>query len=624
MVLVAYLLVAMARLVLAAEIVEWHEIVVIVGAILALQLLRSGRTRAATVVLTATVATDIHVSYFVNVSGLHDVTHLTAVVFVIGVGLVLGSRAATVSAALLSLTIPATLVFSEWVGVGAGITREGAFVVCILVTLLNGCAFLISRVLDSLQRATMHAYAIVEALPDGVIAVDSAGRVRAINARAERLLEQPREALVGVTLHQHPKIGWIHDALAIEGVGLALETPSGSILEATGRSLPTGTATFSAILVLRDITSSKRSEQRHTELLNRLHHAQKLEAVGRLAGGIAHDFNNLLTAVGSHADALVMSGSGESEEVGHELRAVRSRGSALTGQLLAFARREVVQPRRADLAAIVRGLELLLRRLLGERIELVMRADEICPVVADPGHLEQVIINLVSNARDAMPDGGKLQIECRAEVERIQLKVADSGGGMDEETRARIFEPFFTTKGPGEGTGLGLATAHGLITQYGGRVEVSSEIGRGTQFVISWPRGPQPSVPVRAPSVAPAERGSAARILLVEDDNEARRGLSRLLRRAGYEVIEARLPSEALAKAAEQAPSLLLSDMVMPEMSGIELAAHWREAYPDRPVLFMSGYSEEALDLELGEGELLKKPFTHTELVRRIEAKLHA
>lgn len=390
----------------------------------------------------------------------------------------------------------------------------------------------------------------------------------------------------------------------------------------------------------RDITERKRLEE---QLLQ----AQKMEAIGRLAGGIAHDFNNLLTVILAYSDMLLH--ELEEDDPLHldmeEINRAGERAAALTRQLLAFSRKQMLQPEILDLNQIITLLEGMLGRLIGEDIALeIALDDDIGAVKADPGQVEQVILNLVVNARDAMPHGGKLVVETHnvmlteddtlhLELEAgqyVMLSITDSGQGMDAETQAHIFEPFFTTKAPGVGTGLGLATVFGIVKQSGGHIDVTSEVDYGTTFRIYLPHLKE------APSreVHPTVRGAIPRgtetILLVEDEDDVRQLVQMILTEQGYYVLEAGYGQQALEVCDQyEGPiHLLLTDVIMPGgMNGRDLADRLQPLYPDMKVLYMSGYTENTiihhgvLDESL---ELLQKPFTLDVLARRVRSVLDA
>jgi PAS domain S-box-containing protein len=395
------------------------------------------------------------------------------------------------------------------------------------------------------------------------------------------------------------------------------------------------------VAVKEDVTAHKRAAETLRETQVQLWQSQKLEAVGRLAGGVAHDFNNLLgviTGYGELLQAKLEAGGPARRQLEQILRAAQ-RAAGLTRQLLAFSRRQILQLRVVDLNALVSDLEKMLNRLIGEDVELeVVGGADLGTVRVDPGQMEQVIMNLVVNARDAMPMGGRIRIETRnADLDAayattheavkpgpyVLLAVSDTGTGMDEATRARVFEPFFTTKAPGTGTGLGLATVYGIVKQCGGYIWVYSELGRGTTFRLYFPRITEP------PDVEPAEPAVTAQLrghetVLVVEDQEVLRGVVRQsLEQFGYHVLEASDGEAALAvvEAHGHEIALVLTDVVMPRLSGVELAVRLRETKPALRVLFMSGYTPDMVArhglLEAG-ALLLEKPFTAVALVRMV------
>ncbi len=389
--------------------------------------------------------------------------------------------------------------------------------------------------------------------------------------------------------------------------------------------------------IVADVTERKRLEEQ-------FYQSQKMEAIGQLAGGVAHDFNNLLTVILGNVEFLLgdLPPDDKRREELSEVRDAAARAAGLTRQLLAFSRRQVVEARPLDLNALVTGVEKLLRRLLGEDVELsTALGPELGTVVADAGQLEQVLVNLAVNARDAMPEGGRLTIET-ANVEldeeyaashisvvpgpHVMLAVSDTGVGMDEQTKLRIFDPFFTTKEPGKGTGLGLATVYGIVKQNGGNIWVYSERGRGTSFKIYFPRT-EAVVRRITPGSMPAVEGGIETILLAEDEEAVRRLAQRVLEAQGYTVLAAATPAEALklARRHEGTIDLLVTDVVMPGMSGPDLAREVVVERPDMRVLYVSGYTHDAVTRHrvLPEGAtFLQKPFTAPALARRVRAVL--
>ena len=393
--------------------------------------------------------------------------------------------------------------------------------------------------------------------------------------------------------------------------------------------------------IARDITEQKSLEAQ-------LRQSQKMEGVGQLAGGIAHDFNNLLTVINSYS-AMVLgeldfsnpfarNGIEQIKEAGH-------RAASLTRQLLMFSRQQVLEPKVLDLNEVVSNIGKLLRRLIGEDITQVLCLHPaLGRVRIDPGQMEQIIMNLAVNARDAMPGGGQLTIETKnVELDNtyarthalvqpgpyVMLAVSDTGCGMDADTQARIFEPFFTTKGLGSGTGLGLATVDGIVKQSGGNVCVYSELGKGTTFKIYFPRVEQ-TAELPDPGAAAVEllRGSET-VLLVEDDEMVRALAQAILERYGYHVLAARNVNDALHFAQEGSEQirLLLTDTIMPGMNGPDLARRVQSIRPEIKVLFMSGYTDKVISctaaLDSGTA-FLQKPFTPQTLTRKVHEVLNS
>jgi CheY-like chemotaxis protein/two-component sensor histidine kinase len=349
-----------------------------------------------------------------------------------------------------------------------------------------------------------------------------------------------------------------------------------------------------------------------------------MDAVGQLAGGVAHDFNNLLTAIIGYADIAVMRDKG-GEEI-EEIRRAAGRAADLTQQLLAFSRRQMIQPRAVDLNEVVSGTARMLERLLGDHVELRLELND-QPTVTEiePGQLEQVLVNLAVNGRDAMPSGGELVLSTAIDGERVLLSVGDNGTGMDDETKLKMFDPFFTTKGPGRGTGLGLSTVYGIVQQAGGLVEVDTELGAGTKFRIVLPRTER-TPEVTSPLAGDQPAGTET-ILLVEDEDVVRDLVERSLQTFGYHVISAATPEDALARAALHPFDLLVTDVVMPGMNGRELAELLQETRPGLPVLFTSGYASHVLQEDgvlSGTTSFLQKPFALDELSRKVREVLDA
>jgi PAS domain S-box-containing protein len=394
----------------------------------------------------------------------------------------------------------------------------------------------------------------------------------------------------------------------------------------------------------RQVYGVARDVSERARLLEQLNQAQKMEAVGRLAGGVAHDFNNLLTAIIGYCDYSMLSldDSGTLKKNLEEIKKAGNRAAALTQQLLAFSRRQVMRPRILDLNQLISNLEKLLRRLLGEDIALETRFDaELGSVLADPGQIEQVIMNLCINSRDAMPRGGRITMdtanvsldssrrENRFTVTRgdyVRLRITDTGSGMDKEIKSHLFEPFFTTKEVGRGTGLGLSTVYGIVKQTGGYIWAESAPGKGTSFDIYFPRVQGDA---EAPSeAAPTEvRGGRESILLVEDEAMIRVLVCNVLGGHGYVVYEADdgEHAEDIIEARGGGIDLIITDVVLPGMSGRELVERLAAAYPGIPALFMSGYTRDVIDnhgvLHAGLA-FLQKPFSPEALLRKVREVL--
>jgi PAS domain S-box-containing protein len=517
------------------------------------------------------------------------------------------------------------------------------------------------RAEEALDRIREQQEALLHSIPDPAWLKDADQRFLAVNEAMVRLLNMDRAVLdEALPLSAENLIGRrLSDLVEFES-GERLAAEDATVLQ-QGRTLR-----LEATVTLRDdatrwvetvtmpvrdragvitgLVGVARDVTERKQLEAKLAQSQKMEAVGRLAGGIAHDFNNVLTAIRGHAQFLLEDlapGTGAREDAEGIGEAV-DRAASLTRQLLAFSRKQMLQPKVLELNEIVSDMERMLRRLIGADIELITRRDsDLGRVSADPGQIEQVILNLAVNARDAMPDGGTLVIETHnVELDPaygrshpqvppgryVLLAVSDTGCGMDAATQAQIFEPFFTTKEVGKGTGLGLATTYGIVQQSGGSIWVYSELGKGTSFKIYLPRVDAPGEVRAAPQVQAAS-GGAETILLVEDDVAVRGLARRLLRRGGYTVVEAADGVEALhaAEAPGASFDLLLTDAIMPRLGGRELAERLLERHPEMAVLCMSGYTDDAILRHgvISEGAaFIEKPFTPEGLLRKVRAVL--
>jgi PAS domain S-box-containing protein len=507
------------------------------------------------------------------------------------------------------------------------------------------------RSLDALREAEGRYRSLVDLCPDALF-VESGGRIVFANAAALRLVAASgAEALHGKGLADLVAPEARREAEArlhalCEGKELPRAEQRFRRLDGVTVQVEVAAAPFThegspaALLLARDVTTQRSLEEQ-------LRQSQKLEAVGQLAGGVAHDFNNLLTVILGYCQLLraeIRPSHPFREELEEIHRAAES-AARLTGQLLAFSRRHVVQPRLVDINEALAGLDKMLRRLLREDIELrTVLAPGLPPVRVDPGYLEQIVMNLVVNARDAMEDGGRLTLETAdAELDDVyaathegvrpgryvMMAVSDTGCGMTPETRRRIFEPFFTTKGPGRGTGLGLSTVYGIVRQSGGHVWLYSEVGRGTTFKVYLPAAGLAGEGARAPLVSETVAGGSETILLVEDEDAVRKLAAHALRARGYDVIETRDGEEALRVAArhEGTIALVISDVVMPRLGGPDLVARLSGSRRDLRVLFMSGYTDNAMLHREGPNggvALLGKPFTLDALVRKVREILDA
>ncbi len=494
---------------------------------------------------------------------------------------------------------------------------------------------------------------LLGAAGEAVIATDLGGRILYWNHRAEELTGWSSEDVSGRdavevlgpevaraepdTILQRVRTGatWSGESeiQRREGTVVPTQVTAAPIHDERGRVV-------GAVAVIRDLSVQRSLEEE-------LRHAQKMEAVGRLAGGIAHDFNNVLTAIQGHTQFLIDGLQDDSRllEDAHVVQRSAERAKRLTQQLLAFSRKQILKATVLDVRVVLQELEELIRPLIGEDVILSISTEEHAAYVeVDPGQFEQVLLNLVVNARDAMPAGGELHISTQPtdhsrfedrvpdEVEPgpyVVLEVRDTGTGMDMEVLDRLFEPFFTTKELGKGTGLGLSTVYGIIRQSGGHIAVESEPGAGTTFTVYLPqveaRDAAPAAPTQADGRAPRRAGGGQRILVVEDEEAVRTLVRRVLTRAGYRVAEAASPNDAIAIANDGLESdidLLLTDLVMPGMNGVELAEKLLDLMPGTPVVFMSGYAEGEVargQTTHGTHHFLAKPFTPAVLVQLVD-----
>jgi two-component system, cell cycle sensor histidine kinase and response regulator CckA len=508
------------------------------------------------------------------------------------------------------------------------------------------------RAEDEISRQSEARYrGLLEAAPDAMVVVNQVGCIVLVNLQAEKQFGYQRDELIGQQVTNIIPEGFAERLIAddLRPAAEALAQQIGTGIELVGRRKDCSEFPIEIMLSPLEsaegilVTAAIRNISVRKETEGQLLQSQKLESIGRLAGGIAHDFNNMLFVIHGYAELLtddlaprnrpLRDPDGALENVNAISRAAE-RAALLTAQLLAFSRQQVIRPSALDLNAAVDGLEPMLSQLIGENVRLVVKlARESCVIRADAGQLDQILVNLVVNARDAMPDGGTVTIEIENmgvdepyAIAHLDVKpgpyvlvsVTDTGIGMDRATRERIFEPFFTTKGPGKGTGLGLATTYGIVRQAGGHIWAYSELGIGSSFKLYFPRITSGSA-IEAPVAVPVAAAGSGRVLVVEDDRVVRDMTTQLLARAGYTVISAAGSVAAMALLAEpeEPIEVLITDVIMPGMSGIELAEWTMKRYPQVGVVLLSGYTAGTLDLErvtAGGATFVSKPVTSSRL----------
>ncbi|HEX3345153.1 MAG TPA: ATP-binding protein, partial [Polyangiaceae bacterium] len=487
----------------------------------------------------------------------------------------------------------------------------------------------------------------------GVTVADVAGAITEANETFLKMLGYDERDLAGAQLdwmmltppEWRPQTARVNDELRSQGSARPFEK---EYLHKDGSRVPVlvGAAALDGsriLTVVTNLTERRRAEEANVALAEQLRQAQKMEAIGRLAGGVAHDFNNALSVILSYSEMLIAD-TKEGDPARADLEEIRLagiRGADMTRQLLMFSRQQVVQPRVLDIDELLAGMDRMLRRLVGEDVEMTLLPGASGRVRVDPGSIEQVLMNLVVNARDAMPTGGTITVETSgaalddAYVQShptakagayVVLSVRDTGTGMGKATIAHIFEPFFTTKEKGKGTGLGLSTVFGIVQQSEGHIEVDSEPGQGTTFRIYLPCVKAAADDAPPPPNPGSLRGSET-VLLVEDEDQVRDVAEGILRRHGYRVLVARNAGEALLhfEAHPDGVDLLLSDVVMPQMSGPVLAKRLVSVCPALKVLFMSGYTDdETLRHGLAESAFsyLQKPLTVDSLTRKVREVL--
>ncbi len=502
---------------------------------------------------------------------------------------------------------------------------------------------------EELRQANEVRQAIIQSSPLAIWAVDLEGNVRFWNPAAERIFGWTEAEVIGRPLPVVPEelrqeyenwLGRFRNGETLSGLERQRVRKDGTRIQVEIWTAPLRDAAGKingTIAIDSDATQRKLLEEQFRQ-------SQRLEAVGRLAGGVAHDFNNLLTVIAGYSETLIEEAAGRADlvEYAQEIQYAGNRAASLTAQLLAFSRRQISQPRIVDLNEVVEHSIKLLKRVIGEDIEIVTRLDpRLGRVNVDPGHIDQVIMNLVVNARDAMANGGRLTIETAATVldehysdrhfgvkpgPYSMLAISDNGTGMTSEVRSRLFEPFFTTKVPGKGTGLGLSIVYGIVKQSGGEIAVYSEPGKGTTFKIYLPLAEAAEETQHAAGVPSDIRGSET-ILVCEDEERIRRLVLTVLQKFGYRVLSAEGPDEAMmiARGFAGKIDLLLTDVVMPRGSGLDLADSLQDERPDLKVMYMSGYADHHLAgsriLEEG-APFLQKPFAASSLARKVRETL--
>jgi two-component system, cell cycle sensor histidine kinase and response regulator CckA len=566
-------------------------------------------------------------------------------VLIVGIGLLVGARWSLAATVVTIMTTIGTLRFSPSMA-AHGLTDDSLFWFTLYSVVLFAAWVIATmtlsgfqRTFDLMQEQEQDLADAIRSAPDGILVVDASDRVLLANPAAAALLSQSAESLlqrpIGPLLQQVAPSASSADLLPRETDELPVPTlqigtaDTPRFAEVRWRRLRHGKRQ----LLLHDVTAKVEADAQQRALELRLSHAQRLEAVGQLAGGLAHDFNNILTAVGGSAELLrTAPNADEQGELVQDILDARDRGTMLTRQLLAFARRELIRPQIIDASTTTRSLLRLLQRVAGDRVPVTVHADTTCLVRVDPGQFEQALVNLVANARDAMPQGGDCTIAIAHHPSAdgaagVTIAVQDNGQGMGEEVLSRAFEPFFTTKPRGQGTGLGLASVHGMASQHAGTVRIVSTPGLGTTVTIELPLVAGVIESPISHTDIPAVATPRASVLVVDDDDATRTVVARMLRKAGFSVCEAPHGQAALDTFDEhpELVDLVLTDVVMPGLSGPALASALKARRPSLPVLFMTGYTDDdsmtSLERDTPNG-VLAKPFSFQALINEVTRSL--
>ncbi len=556
-------------------------------------------------------------------------TIVVAPALILLVMLFFGRKEGLAAGATIAASIPLAIGISGLLGWGPGLrdptVMHGLIVLELVVAMTILALYIHTKSLEEIHRAHSQENErfrlLVESMPDGIVLMSPDGLVEEFNPAAEKFLKVRRDQIIGRRLGL-PVFGIPENLIAVVQTQTAQEVCMGDrCLEVTPSSTCVKAGSPRVLLMLRDVSTRKEYEKRAEELQDQVMRAQKLEAVGRLAAGVAHDFNNILTVVSGYIGIRELDELSENDPVADMNEAVEM-GTKLVRQLLVFSADEPSSRCSIDVATSVQRIEPILRRLVGDPIELVIACDPHCLITGNKGKFEQVLVNLATNARDAMPDGGRLTISAAVHAEKVVLTVSDTGEGIPPQIRDKIFDVFFTTKDASLGTGLGLATVYAIVTEFCGVIEVESS-SAGTTFSIVWPLADEDaSMELTRAATTTPQQLHQPRLLLVEDNHAARVMLTRYLQKKGFAVTAAVSGTAVLHDLAlrRNRPDIIVTDLVMPGISGIELIKLMREHWGEVPYVLMSGYTAETLADEPPETirHLLEKPFRPSELAQRI------